>query len=251
MPLTLQANYRFAIVNMSGSIPTALATGITIAAAIYGALHLFLHATHDAREPPPVPNSIPFISSMIGLLKKKSRYYTELRYAYILYSSVANLIRFSLTRQPRERYDLPIYTIRLPGARLYVINSTSLITFVQRQYKVLAFPPLEAKLAMNVCGSSKTANDILNTNINGDKGFWGYSITHYKAIHPPLFPGPGLDAMNRLMAQRVAASLDRAQTSKEIKLFEFIKQEITMATTDSVYGPQNPFQDPAVVHLFW
>jgi hypothetical protein len=122
---------------------------------------------------------------------------------------------------------------------------------VQRQHKVLAFPPLEAKLAMNVCGSSKTANDILNTNTNGDEGYWGYSITHYKALHPPLFPGPGLDAMNRVMAKKIMGSLDRIQTSKVLNLFEFIKQEITLATTDSVYGPHNPFQDPEVVVSFW
>ncbi|KAF2179610.1 cytochrome P450 [Zopfia rhizophila CBS 207.26] len=214
---------------MSTTMSTALVTGITIAIAIYGSLHLLLHATQDAREPPPVPTSIPFISSMIGLSKKKSKYYTELR----------------------DKHNLPIYTIRLPGARLYVVNSISLIPSVQRQYKVFAFPPLEAKLAMSVCGSSKTANDILNTNSNGDEGFWGYSITHYKRIHAPLSPGPGLDAMNRVMAQKVAASLDRLKTSKVVKLFDFIRHEITLATTDSVYGPQNPFQDPAIIDAFW
>jgi hypothetical protein len=122
---------------------------------------------------------------------------------------------------------------------------------VQRQHKVLAFPPLEAMLAKNVCGSSKTANDILNTNVNGDDGFWGYSITHYKALHPPLFPGPGLDAMNKIMAQKVTASLDRIQTPKVIKLFHFVKQEISLATTDSVYGPHNPFQDHVIADAFW
>jgi hypothetical protein len=134
---------------------------------------------------------------------------------------------------------------------MYVINSTSLIPLVQRQPKVLAFPPIEAKFAMNLCGTDKTANDILLTNVNGDEGFWGYSMTHYKAIHPPLSPGRGLDAMNRTMADKVLASLGRIQTSKPVKLWDFVRQEITLATTDSVYGPQNPFQDPAVVVAFW
>ncbi|KAL1606451.1 hypothetical protein SLS60_003855 [Paraconiothyrium brasiliense] len=119
------------------------------------------------------------------------------------------------------------------------------------QYKTLAFPPLQAKLAMNVCGSSKVANDILNTNVNGDEGFWGYSITHYKAIHPPLFPGPGLDAMNRVMAQKITSSLERIQSSEVFRLFDFIKREVTLATTDSVYGDQNPFKDPTIVESFW
>lgn len=108
---------------------------------------------------------------------------------------------------------------------------------------------------MNVCGTSKTANDILSTNINGDEGFWGYSITFYKAIHAALSPGPGLDEMNRTMARRVTASIDQLFSQpnggKVVKLFEFVKHEITLATTDSVYGPQNPFKDPKVEKGLW
>lgn len=149
-----------------------------------------------------------------------------------------------------DKYNLPIYTIRLPGSRLYVVNATPLITAVQRQFKTLAFPPLEAKLAMSICGTSKTANDILSTNVNGDEGFWGYSITFYKAIHTPLSPGPELDAMNRVMAQKVATSIDRLEENI-VNLFEFIRHEITLASTDSVYGPKNPFKTPAIEESFW
>jgi hypothetical protein len=122
---------------------------------------------------------------------------------------------------------------------------------VQRQFKALAFPPIEAKLASSVCGSSKTANDILMTNVNGEEGHWGYSITFYRMIHTPLNPGPELDAMNRVMAQKVTASIDGLKAPKSVQLFEFIRKEITLATTDSVYGPENPFQDPAISEAFW
>lgn len=86
--------------------------------------------------------------------------------------------------------NLSIYTLRLPGARLYVVNSSSLITSVQRQSKVLALPPIEAVGAANVCDFSQTMRDILNTNTHGEEGPWGYSMTFYKAIHTPLAPGP-------------------------------------------------------------
>jgi hypothetical protein len=122
---------------------------------------------------------------------------------------------------------------------------------VQKHYKILAFPPLEAMAAKNICGSSKVANDILNNNVNGDDGPWGYSITHYPAVRTPLLPGPGLDAMNRVMAQKVAASIDGMKHKQKVKLFAFISHEITLATTDSVYGPQNPFRDPEVEESFW
>jgi hypothetical protein len=89
------------------------------------------------------------------------------------------------------------------------------------------------------------------TNVNGDEGHWGYSVTFYKMIHTPLAPGPELDAMNRVMAQRVTASIDALQAPKTTPLFEFVRKEITLATTDSVYGPKNPFKDPAISEAFW
>lgn len=105
--------------------------------------------------------------------------------------------------------------------------------------------------AMSVCGSSKVANDILKTNTNGEEGDWGYSMTFYKAIHTPLSPGPDLDGMNRVMAQKVSASVDGIKGEQSVQLFEFIKREIGIATTESVYGPQNPFRDPIVADGFW
>jgi hypothetical protein len=105
--------------------------------------------------------------------------------------------------------------------------------------------------AKNICGSSKTASDILDTNVNGDEGPISYSVTHYPAVRKPLSAGAGLDAMNRVMAKKVAASIDGIKQKREVKLFNFIKHEITMATTEAVYGPLNPFRDPEVEQSFW
>ncbi|KAF7895138.1 hypothetical protein EAF00_006952 [Botryotinia globosa] len=210
-------------------MPSTLAIVATGVIAVYGFLHALLHYTQDESEPPLISTSLPFIGTMIQLSRKKSKFYIELR----------------------NNHDLPIYTLRIPGARLYVVNSMSLIPVVQRQYKDLAFPPLEAMGAMSVCGSSKIANDILNTNTNGEEGDWGYSMTFYKTIHKPLSPGPELDAMNRIMAQNITASIDGIKGKLVVSLFDFIKREIAIATTDSVYGPQNPFKDPAVADGFW
>lgn len=57
--------------------------------------------------------------------------------------------------------------------------------------------------------------------------------------------------MNRVMAQEVAASIDRVKGEKAVQLFEYIRHEITMASTESVYGPQNPFRDPVIEDSFW
>jgi hypothetical protein len=83
---------------MAAPASTILASAFTIAAVIYGALHMLLSATQDAKEPPIVPAVIPFVSSIIGLSKKKSRYYTELRYVFVV-SCDPGLVASNRSRQ--------------------------------------------------------------------------------------------------------------------------------------------------------
>lgn len=115
----------------------------------------------------------------------------------------------------RTQHQLPIYTLVMPRSKIYVINTVQLVRTVHRQPEVLAFPPLEAKLAMVVCDSSKEANDILKSNMNGDEGDWGYSMEFYKSMHPALAPGEGLDSMNRVMIQNVAASIESVEAHRD------------------------------------
>lgn len=146
------------------------------------------------------------------------------------------------------------------GSKIYVITSIDLIGAVQRVPKILAFSPVEAKFAMTICASSKEANRIMNMNINGDEGDWGYSMDYHKSLQPSLAPGPGLDAMNRIMIKNITISLDRLYPSrndingpmgKQIGLMKWLRHETTLATTNSVYGPLNPFKDPNVEEAFW
>ena len=138
---------------------------------------------------------------------------------------------------------------------MYIITTLDLIQTIQKMPKVLAFPPIEAKFASQVCGSSAEAHNILMKNVNGDEGNWGLSMESYEAMRAALQPGIALDEMNRLMIQSVAASLDSltAKDSKSvnIKLSSWLRDSITAATTDSVYGPQNPFKAREVVEAFW
>jgi hypothetical protein len=50
------------------------------AIAIYVSFQLLLHFTQDKREPPSLATTIPFLSPIIGMSRKKTKYYIELRY---------------------------------------------------------------------------------------------------------------------------------------------------------------------------
>lgn len=60
----------------------------------------------------------------------------------------------------------------MPGQKIYIMMTLELIQQVQKLPKVLAFPPLEAKFASQICGVSTEAHNILLKNVNGDEGNW-------------------------------------------------------------------------------
>jgi hypothetical protein len=136
--------------------------------------------------------------------------------------------------------------------RLYIINSTELIPVVQRHFRILDFAPMEAKVAINVMGAGPEGRKILVRDRNGVEDF-SYAIEFDKAIHPAVTPGPLLDAMNRLSVQKVFEALERlsGQAPRSLKLFKWVKEEITLATTGAVYGPKNPFSDAKIRDAYW
>lgn len=137
---------------------------------------------------------------------------------------------------------------------MYIVTTPELIQKIQKQPKILAFPPIEAKFSLQVCAPSKKAHEIVMRNVNGDEGDWGLSMDSYASMRAALTPGPELDEMNRVMIQNVAASLDDLSTTgKPVKkgLARWLRSAITIATTNAVYGPQNPYKDQSVQDAFW
>ncbi|KAI1484241.1 cytochrome P450 [Daldinia eschscholtzii] len=189
--------------------------------------------SHDPREPPLAPQSIPIIGHMVGLSRSKSNYYVDLC----------------------QQTSSPIFTMSLPGQKMYVVTKPELIQAVQKQHKMLAFPPIEAKFASKVCGASLEAQAILDKNVNGDEGDFGLSMESYAAMRAGLKPGSDLDDMNRIMIQDITKSLDKLQpgrgVSRKIGIYAWLRDTITLATTRSVYGPMNPYEDKAIIDSFW
>jgi hypothetical protein len=143
----------------------------------------------------------------------------------------------------------------LPGQKMYVVTKPELIQIVQKQHKTLAFPPIEAKFASKVCGASLEAQAILDKNVNGDDGDFGLSMESYTAMRAALKPGSQLDDMNRVMIQEITKSLDMLQPakgeSKRIGMNTWLRDAITTATTRSVYGPMNPYDNKEIADAFW
>ncbi|KAI0204654.1 cytochrome P450 [Astrocystis sublimbata] len=190
---------------MWSSVGTAL--GAIVATYVF--LQMLLRLTQDSREPPAMGIAIPFLSPILGMMKRNSRYYNYLR----------------------DKYSEPIFTLRLPFTRLYIITSTALIPAVQRQFKVLSFNPVQEAL------------DIVQLNMDNDKGFIPGFL---KAVSPTL-TGDMLNSLNERTTNVLLAELDKVAgrgACSSVQMHQWIEEQITYATTDAIYGPHNPLRDP-------
>lgn len=214
---------------VDATLPVAIITGV-VALGYLATRKLF---GHDPREPPLAPSSIPVVGHLVGLSRSRFNYYVELS----------------------EQTGVPVFTMALPGQKMYVVTKPELVQIIQKQHRILAFPPIEAKFASAICGASKEARAILSINVNGDDGDHGLSMGAHAAIREALKPGPQLDDMNRHMIQEIAKALDGLQPApgetKRIGLYTWLRDAITTATTRSVYGPINPYDDKAIAGAFW
>lgn len=221
--------------------------GLSSLLTIYVFLRFLLSYTHRETEPPTVATEIPFLSPMIGMAKT-AKFYIELR--WVSCDWARDLLLGSVS--PSDKYNLPIYTLRLPGSRIYVINSINLIPAVERQVRVLDFAPIESRAAIYVMGATPAGQKILKMNRNG-VGEHSYAIEFGKSIHPTVTSGAKLDSMNRLAIQKVSEILDTLawETPKTMKLFEWVRKNIASTTSDAVYDLRNPFRDPEILAAFW
>ncbi|CAN8102048.1 unnamed protein product [Discula destructiva] len=100
---------------------------------------------------------------------------------------------------------------------------------------------------------SQEAYNIISKDPIEDHGF---VMGVPKANHPTLSPGDKLDALNRKTLQIIATSLGdfaikhTSHPSAKVSMYAWISEHIMAATTEGVYGPNNPFQDPEVRNIW-
>jgi hypothetical protein len=148
-----------------------------------------------------------------------------------------------------ENPDLPIFTINIPGAKSYVITSPTLMSVVQRNSRNISFDPFLDVAASRIAGCSPATCHIL---LERRRGGEGVNQLMVEAMHPALL-GEGLDGMNETMVKGLKSWIDelshRGQTSFD--LYEWCKEAMTVASTDSVWGPLNPYKDKFIRDCFW
>ncbi|KAK4175218.1 putative cytochrome P450 E-class, group IV [Triangularia setosa] len=187
---------------------------------------------YDPREPPLAPQRIPIISHLLGLYQRTYNYYCD------VYAETG----------------AAIFTVPLPGQKMYVISSSDLIQSIQKQHRAFSIDPILMKFTTIISGGSKEADKILQRNVHGEDGDYGVAQESHVVFKEGTKPA-NIDDMNRDMLNDVASCLGLleppAGQAKRIKLYSWLRTTLTSATTKAVYGPLNPYNDKSIADAFW
>lgn len=89
--------------------------------------------------------------------------------------------RFHRYIRDKFGHSLPIYTIRLPGTRMYVVNDTALLPAVYGLYRTVSFAALEARAALTVMPVNNSALKVIQQGL-AEEG--SYTMSFASAIYP-------------------------------------------------------------------
>ncbi|KAI9664060.1 MAG: hypothetical protein M1821_007551 [Bathelium mastoideum] len=212
--------------NWTIAIPVAIIVTVWLLA------RRLIDVPYDVKEPPRIPQTIPFIGHVIGMVRDGSSYYSKIS----------------------AKHKLPIYTLPVPRGKIYVVNSPSLVSAVDRQSKSISFAPYVVQFAKRILVPSKEGVDALAENLQEDEGTACLRHDTLKAMHDSLHPGNDLEQTTKSAVDSVSRLLSSVYTisnNESLDLFAWVRRLVTRAGTDAIFGPKNPFQDPAVESGLW
>ncbi|KAL8999918.1 MAG: hypothetical protein Q9169_001324 [Polycauliona sp. 2 TL-2023] len=210
-----------------------VAISITIVVTLLVTANYFYGPKYDSREPPVIHQKVPYIGHLIGLLQYGLRYFEVLS----------------------TKHPLPAFTLQTLGKKVYIVNSPDLIAAVQKNAKALSFNPFVSFVSPRIFDAGDEANAIIQDNIEGEKGPWGLLYDTSRGMHNALAPSSSLDWMTKTMLTKLEEYIEPLGVGKgglEMDLYKWVRKSMTVASTEAVYGPKNPFKHkPELEDAFW
>ncbi|KAI0888199.1 cytochrome P450 [Annulohypoxylon maeteangense] len=188
----------------------------------------------NPREPTVLAPAIPVIGHIIGMAIFGGRYIKNLGI--------------------RHR-DLPIFTLPVPGSRIYIVADPSLAVAVQRASKVLSFTPIIPEVTERVLGLDAATMEITRKNLDPGPGEErGFLADIQDMVYVQLGPGSYLEELSLAAAHEIQDEIASVTTqpTSPIDLLSWVRHLVTVSTAKYLYGPQNPIAvDPSLETSFW
>lgn len=171
-------------------------------------------------------------------------------------------LELSLTTSIRlSRPHEPIFTLPVPGSRIYVVTDPSLAAAIQRNSKALSFTPLIPDITKRVLGLDDETVKVVRQNLDPEPGDpRGFLADMHDLVYGSLGPGHYLNDLSCEASQELCLQLCQLQTSIRAKspptldtdLLSLVRHIVTTGTARYLFGERNPISgDPELERAFW
>lgn len=136
-----------------------------------------------------------------------------------------------------------------------MVTSPELVTAVSRNSNSLSFNPFISEVEIRLMQVDEATKDIINENLNGERGQWGYVIEVHDRPIAAIGPGRDLNVMTSALLVQIAAHLHRkdksARENETVTLHQWCRHLFTVCSTTALYGPNNSFlTEPELERFF-
>lgn len=144
-----------------------------------------------------------------------------------------------------DKHRRQIATLPILGGKLYVIFDPAIIQSAYRK-KTLSFEPFAAEFAQReVLISDETQRKMKETRL----------VPDFFAVLHPAMTGDHIHRMNATALNCIAKdinSIGEGNNMEHANLWLWLRDVVTMATAEALYGPDNPMrQEPSLLNDLW
>ncbi|KAH7311472.1 cytochrome P450 [Stachybotrys elegans] len=200
-------------------IASSLAAGLAVILLAHVAVAL---AGRESKEPPALPQKVPFVGHLVSMLRYSHRY-ADMNF---------------------EDHALPAHTLSVLGGKLYIVNSPKLAEAVLRN-RSLSFEPFVRDFMKGA-----TNIDSRNMKIFESEEF---SSQWIKILYASM-TGSELLKLNVQAIRHFGKYMAKLPTDRGFEVENFyiwVRNTISNASTTSLYGSHNPLSDPRLVEAYW
>ena len=202
-------------------------------------------------EPPEIWHTVPFFGHIFGLFRHGHSYFKILRCEYSALCSVDWLTPMDSS----DKYRLPIYTLKIFGLKIYVVNAPKLVVRIQSDSKAFSFNRIIAATIKMFCNLDPQTLTEYHDSAPSNGVHEGILNDMREAVNSALAPGPALDEMCTSMLRRLGPLLSELESNIQTPsedLWLWVRRTTSLASTRAAYGPASPFDlDPELVDCFW
>ncbi|KAJ5316817.1 hypothetical protein PENANT_c016G03031 [Penicillium antarcticum] len=181
---------------------------------------------HQPLEPPLISSSIPVIGHLAAFIYYGLEYFAS----------------------QSAKIPLPAFSLDMLFNKVYVIKSPELVSAVRRNHRSMSLEPLLTRTSECAGGITGPGLELLRGKESQGQGLGHHTVTTMR----PTLLGQGLDEMNTKMMECVQKSVQELRTHRgTIDIYQWCTLAMTIASTDAIYGPLNPYKQRKVRDSYW